>query len=58
MENEHKECEGKDGGFGDSAVFTGRYRLLNIAYVPTTASPIQRIIVALPSRILSTLSLN
>ena len=25
MENEHKECEGKDGGFVDSAVFTGRY---------------------------------
>ena len=33
MENEHKECEGKDGGFGDSAVFTGRYRLQNIAFV-------------------------
>ena len=33
MENEHKECEGKDGGFVDSAVFTGRYRLQNIAFV-------------------------
>ena len=33
MENEHKECEGKDGGFVDSAVFTGRYLQTSKHYV-------------------------